>query len=36
MNLWQIRKDKSMIKIAICDNEYQTAVEIEQWITTIS
>ena len=25
-----------MIKIAICDNEYQTAVEIEQWITTIS
>lgn len=36
MNLWQIRKDKSMIKIAICDNDYQTAVEIEQWITTIS
>lgn len=27
MNLWQIRKDKSMIKIAICDNEYQTAVD---------
>lgn len=25
-----------MIKIAVCDNEYQMAVEIEQWITTIS
>ena len=25
-----------MIKVAVCDNEYQMAVEIEQWITIIS